>query len=172
MQPYGPPGHNLCSSRRAEWPTPQRRCVGGSDRWPRAVSYSRCKATPRTDGPFSINPAASTRIGRGEGFPTVVEPVAHPPELGGGVAGPVIVRRDEIETAAGHIGNLGGTPRAIVESRSGSAAVGVGSDLVGVGARHRSCGPSAQFPRWNSEIRRERLSPRYQQKCQQNGWLQ
>jgi hypothetical protein len=116
MQPYGPPGHNLCSSRRAEWLTPQRRCVGGSDRWPRAVSYSRCKATPRTDGPFSINPAASTRIGRGEGFPTVVEPVAHPPELGGGVAGPVIVRRDEIETAAGHIGNLGGTPRAIVES--------------------------------------------------------
>jgi len=60
----------------------------------------------------------------------------HPPELGGSVAGLALVRRDEeIETAAGHVGNLGRTSRAIVESRSGSAAVDVGYDLFGVGAR-------------------------------------
>src|SRR6266478_6892319 len=51
-------------------------------------------------------------------------------------AGPALVRRDEeIETAAGHVGNLGGAPRALVEFRSGGAAVDVGPDLLGVGAR-------------------------------------
>jgi len=72
----------------------------------------------------------------GVGFLAAVEAVDHPPELGGGVAGPALVRRDEeIETAAGHIGNLGGAPRALVEFRSGGAAVDVGPDLLGVGAR-------------------------------------
>src|SRR5436309_14986282 len=51
-------------------------------------------------------------------------------------AGPALVRRgEEIETAAGHVGNLGGAPRALVEFRSGGAAVDVGPDLLGVGAR-------------------------------------
>jgi hypothetical protein len=72
----------------------------------------------------------------GVGFLAGVEAVAHPPELGGSVAGPALVRRDEeIETTAGHVGNLGGAPRAIVEFRSGGAAVDVGPDLLGVGAR-------------------------------------
>src|ERR1700704_123809 len=45
------------------------------------------------------------------GFLTAVEAVAHPPELGGSIAGPALVWRDEeIETAGGHVGNLGGTP--------------------------------------------------------------
>jgi hypothetical protein len=56
--------------------------------------------------------------------------------VGGRVAGPALVRRDEeIEAAAGYVGNLDGAPRAIVESRLGGAAVDVGSDLLGVGAR-------------------------------------
>ena len=51
-------------------------------------------------------------------------------------AGPALVRRgEEIETAAGHVGNLGGTPRALVEFRSGGAAVDVGPDQLGVAAR-------------------------------------
>src|SRR5450432_2456258 len=62
----------------------------------------------------------------GVGFLTAVEAVAHPPQLGGSVAGPALVRRDqEVETAAGHVGNLGGAPRAFVEFRSGGAAVDV-----------------------------------------------
>jgi hypothetical protein len=62
--------------------------------------------------------------------------IRHPPRLGGSVAGPALVRRDEeIETAAGHVGNLGGAPRAIVEFRSGGAAIDVGPDLFGTGAR-------------------------------------
>src|SRR5258708_25544491 len=57
-------------------------------------------------------------------------------ELGGSVAWLALFRRDEeIETAAGHVGNLGGAPRALVEFRSGGAAVDVGPDLLGVGAR-------------------------------------
>src|SRR4029077_7691371 len=69
----------------------------------------------------------------GVGFLAAVEAVAHPPEL----AGPALVRRDEeVESAAGHVGNLGGAPHAIVEFRSG-------------------------FVR-NSESRRERLFSRYQ----------
>ena len=65
-----------------------------------------------------------------------MEAVVHPPELRGSVARPAHVRRDEeIEPAAGHIGNLGGTPRAIVEFRSGGAAVDVGLDLLRIGAR-------------------------------------
>src|SRR5882762_3966511 len=51
-------------------------------------------------------------------------------------AGPALVRRgEEIETAAGHVGNLGGAPRALVEFRSGGAAVDVGPDQLGVAAR-------------------------------------
>ena len=110
----------------------------------------------------------------GVGFLTAVEAVAHPPELGGTVAGPAIARCDEeIEIAAGHVGNLGGTPRALVESRSGSAEVDVDSDLFGVGAR--AIVPAGYLLNSlvrNSEIRRERLLPRYQQQCQQNGRLQ
>jgi hypothetical protein len=75
-----------------------------------------------------------------------VEAVAHPPELGGSVAGLALVRCDEeIETSSRRVGNLGGAPRAIVEFRSGGAAVDVGPDVLGR-TRHRSCGPSAQFP--------------------------
>src|ERR1700760_2687123 len=55
----------------------------------------------------------------GVGFPAGVEAGVHPQQLGGGGAGPARVRRDEeIETAAGHVGDLGGTPRAVVEFRS------------------------------------------------------
>src|SRR5882757_4667846 len=51
-------------------------------------------------------------------------------------AGPALVRRgEEISTAAGHVGNLGGAPRALVEFRSGGAAVDVGPDQLGVAAR-------------------------------------
>ena len=54
-----------------------------------------------------------------------MEAVAHKAELGSSVVGPALVRRDEeIETAAGHVGNLGGAPR--VEFRSGGAA-GIGA---------------------------------------------
>ncbi|WP_298596661.1 hypothetical protein [uncultured Sphingorhabdus sp.] len=102
-----------------------------------------------------------------------METVVHPPELGGSVAGPAHVRRDEeIEPAAGHVGNLSGTPRAIVEFRSGGAAVDVGLNLLGIGARavvlaaHRL----NSFIR-QSESRRERLFSRYQQKYQQIGRL-
>src|SRR3977135_1198260 len=71
----------------------------------------------------------------GVSFLAGVEAVAHPPELGGSVAGPSLVRRDEeIETAASHVRNLGGGPRAIVEFRSGGAAVDVRPYLLGVGA--------------------------------------
>jgi hypothetical protein len=67
-----------------------------------------------------------------------------PPRLGGSAAGSAIVRRDqEIETAVGHVGNLGGAPRALVEFRSEGAAF----DVSGWRSRHRSFGPSAQFPR-------------------------
>ena len=86
---------------------------------------------------------------------------------------PAHVRRDEeIEPAAGHVGNLSGTPRAIVEFRSGGAAVDVGLNLLGIGARavvlaaHRL----NSFIR-QSESRRERLFSRYQQKYQQIGRL-
>src|SRR5437016_2636810 len=83
----------------------------------------------------------------GVGFLSAVEAVAHPPELGGSVAGPALVRRDEeIETAAGYVGNLGGAARAIVEFRSDGAE----STCSGWRSRHPSCGPSAQFSR--SEI--------------------
>jgi hypothetical protein len=44
-------------------------------------------------------------------------------------------RDEEIETAADHVGNLGGARRAIIEPRSGGAAVDVGPDLLGGGAR-------------------------------------
>jgi hypothetical protein len=39
------------------------------------------------------------------------------------------------KAAAGHLGNLGGTPRALVEFGAGGAAVDVGPDLLGVGVR-------------------------------------
>src|ERR1700730_1821338 len=100
----------------------------------------------------------------GVGFLTAVEAVGHPPELGGSVAGPALVRRDEeIETAAGHVGNLGGAPRALVEFRSGGAAVDVGPDLLEVGARAIVLAGHLlnSFVR-NSESRRERLFSRYQ----------
>src|SRR5262245_22963489 len=84
----------------------------------------------------------------GIGFLTGAEAVAHPPEFRSSVAGPALVRRDEeIKAATGHVGNLGGAPRAVVEFRAGGAAVDVGPDLLGVGARAIVlCGPSAQFP--------------------------
>ena len=88
-------------------------------------------------------------------------------------AGPALVRRgEEIETAAGHVGNLGGAPRALVEFRSGGAAVDVGPDQLGVAARAIVLAGHLlnSFVR-NSESRRERLFVRYQQKCQQTGRL-
>jgi hypothetical protein len=88
--------------------------------------------------------------------------VRHPPELGGSVAGPALVRRgEEIETAAGHVGNLGGAPRALVEFRSGGAAVDVGPDQLGVAARAIVLAGHLlnSFVR-NSESRRERLFSR------------
>lgn len=89
-----------------------------------------------------------------------VEAVAHPPQLGGSVAEPAIVRRDqEMETAVRHFGNLGGAPRALVEFRSGGAAV----DVFGWRSRHRSCGPSAQFPRSGIAKFVVNVLPRYQQ---------
>src|SRR5438093_10169336 len=77
-------------------------------------------------------------------------------------AGPALVRRgEEIETAAGHVGNLGGTPRALVEFRSGGAAVDVGPDQLGVAARAIVLAGHLlnSFVR-NSESRRERLFSR------------
>ena len=77
-------------------------------------------------------------------------------------AGPALVRRgEEIETAAGHVGNLGGAPRALVEFRSGGAAVDVGPDQLGVAARAIVLAGHLlnSFVR-NSESRRERLFSR------------
>ena len=114
------------------------------------------------------------RKGRWSRFSDGCGSVAHPPKLGGSVAWLALVRRDEeIETAAGHVGNLGGAPRALVEFRSGGAAVDVGSDLLEVGARVIVlAGHLLKFPSIrNSESRRERLFSRYQQKYQQIGRL-
>jgi len=99
-----------------------------------------------------------------------VEAVAHPPELGGCVAGPALVRREEeIETAAGHVGNLGGAPRTLVEFRSGAAAV----DVFGLAVAPSFLRAICSIPQFcNSEIRHECLFSRYQQKYQQNGRLQ
>jgi hypothetical protein len=70
------------------------------------------------------------------GFLTALESEAHPPELGCSVTGRLLVWGDEeVETAAGHVGDLGGSPRAIIEFGSGGAAVDIGSDLRGVGTR-------------------------------------
>src|SRR4030088_197859 len=109
----------------------------------------------------------------GVGFLAAMEAVAHPPELGGSVAGPALVRRDEeIEAAASHVRNLGGGPRAIVEFRSGGAAVDVRPYLLGVGASAIVlAGHLLNSLVRNSEIRRERLFSRYQQKYQQIGRL-
>jgi hypothetical protein len=88
--------------------------------------------------------------------------VRRPPELGGSVAGPALVRRgEEIETAAGHVGNLGGAPRALVEFRAGGAAVDVGPDQLGVAARAIVLAGHLlnTFAR-NTESRRERLFSR------------
>lgn len=106
-----------------------------------------------------------------------MEAVAHPPELGGGVAGPAHVRRDKkIETAAGHVGNLGRTPHALVEFRSAGAAVDVGPGLLVVSARAIVLAGHLlnSFVR-NSESRRERLFSRYQHDTNKNtnksdGW--
>jgi hypothetical protein len=93
-------------------------------------------------------------------------------EFGCSVAWPGCVRRDEeVETAAGHVGNLSGAPRALVEFRSGGAAVDVGPDLLGVSARAVVLGHLLNYLVRNSEIRRERLFSRYQQKYQQIGRL-
>jgi hypothetical protein len=70
------------------------------------------------------------------------------------------------------IRNLGGTPLTIIESRPRSAAVDVGSDLLGVGARATVlAGHLLNSLAGNSESRRERLFSRYQQKYQQIGRL-
>jgi hypothetical protein len=84
-----------------------------------------------------------------------VEAVAHPPELGGGVAGPPHIGRDEeIETAAGDVGNFGEAPRALVEFRSGGAAV----DLFRLALAPSFLRAICSIPLFgNSEIRRERL---------------
>jgi hypothetical protein len=88
--------------------------------------------------------------------------VRHPPEPWRQRAGPALVRRgEEIETAAGHVGNLGGVPRALVEFRSGGAAVDVGPDRLGVAARAIVLAGHLlnSFVR-NNESRRERLFSR------------
>jgi hypothetical protein len=77
-----------------------------------------------------------------------VEAVGHPPKLGGRATWSALVRRDEeIETAAGHIRNLGGLHAPL--SNFGRAARQSTSALIYLDwrSRHRSCGPSAQFPR-------------------------
>jgi hypothetical protein len=81
------------------------------------------------------------------------------------VAWPALVRRDEeIETAAG----LSEAPRALVEFRSGAAAVGV----FGLAHAPSFLRVICSIPSFGiSEIRRERLLHRYQQKYQQNGRL-
>ena len=103
-----------------------------------------------------------------------MEAVGHPPKLGGRATWSALVRRDEeIETAAGHIRNLGGAPRAVVEFRSGGATVDVGPDLLGLALAPSLLRSICSIPSFgNSEIRREHLVPRYQQKYQQNGRLQ
>jgi hypothetical protein len=81
-----------------------------------------------------------------------------------------------MKTAAGHVGNLRGPPRAIVEFRSGGAAVDVGPDLLGVGARAIVlAGHLLNSLVRNSEIGRERLFSRYQHDTNKNtnksdGW--
>ena len=73
--------------------------------------------------------------------------------------GAALVRRDEqAEIIVGRVGNPGGTPRAIVESRSGSASVEVGSDLFEVGARVVVPAGHLLTVR-NSESRRKRFFP-------------
>jgi hypothetical protein len=81
----------------------------------------------------------------------------HPPELGSSVAGPAHVRRDEeIETAAGHIGDLGGAPRTIVEFRAGGAPV----DVFGLARAPSFLRAICSTPLVrNSEIRHEHLVP-------------
>jgi len=67
----------------------------------------------------------------------------------------------EIETAAGHVGNLGGAPRALVEFRSDGAAFDVGPDQLGVAARAIALADHLlNFIVRNSESRRERLFSR------------
>ena len=93
----------------------------------------------------------------------------HPPGLGSSVAGPAHVRRDEeIETAAGHIGDPSGVSRTIVEFRAGGAPV----DVFGLAHAPSFLRAICLIPLVrNSEIRHEHLVPRYQQKCKQNGRL-
>src|SRR6267378_631606 len=70
-------------------------------------------------------------------------------------AGPARVRRDEeIETAAGYVGNLGGAPRALVEFRSGGAAVDVFGLALAPSFLRAICSIDSFG---NSEIRRERF---------------
>src|SRR5215813_6786678 len=97
----------------------------------RSLALSRsCRVRERERATLAVAVRAD-----GVGFLTAVEAIAHAPELGGSIAGPARVWRDEeIETAPGHVGNLGRAPRAVVEFRSGGAAVDVGPDLLGVGA--------------------------------------
>jgi hypothetical protein len=73
---------------------------------------------PRVGEPERAILAVAVRAD-GVGLLTAVEAVAHPPELGGSVAWLALVRRDdEIEAAASHVRNLGGTPRALMRSFS------------------------------------------------------
>ena len=91
----------------------------------------------------------------------------------GSVAGPLVRRGEEIETVACHVGNLGGTPRALVEF--GRAARQSTSVLISLGL---ALAPSFLRAIYsirsfgNREIRRQRLPARHQQKYQQNDWLQ
>lgn len=56
--------------------------------------------------------------------------------------------------------------------RGGGAAVDVGPDLLGVGARAVVLAQSAQFPRWELSNSPRTFGSRYQQKYQQSGPLQ
>ncbi|WP_334524364.1 hypothetical protein [Bradyrhizobium sp. AZCC 2230] len=68
------------------------------------------------------------------GAPWRAKAIGHPPELRAGLARVVQVRRDqEIETAAGRVGNLSGSPHTVLKLRLGGTTVDVGPDLLGRG---------------------------------------
>ncbi len=121
-------------ARKAGWPPACacRQLVGARvfASLSRSLALSRSRRAQRERAILALAVRAD-----GVGFLTAVEAVAHPPELGGSVAGPALGRRDEeIETAAGHVGNLGGAPRAIVEF--GRAARQSTSVLICLGLAH------------------------------------
>jgi hypothetical protein len=101
--------------------------------WRRAASnLSRSRRASANENVPSLPVAVGAD---GVGFLAGVEAVVHPPELGGSVAGPAHVRRDEAIASRRSRRDLGGAPRALVEFRSGGAALDIGPDLLGIGAR-------------------------------------